>query len=88
MPRKAFQRQHLSDFVVARVQEPAGERTLDWQMASLQWRALELTRLGRHVLCMPSGQSGCSQTIPRPLHVLVAGLIPNRSVRKRLSVDY
>jgi len=49
--RTALQREHLSDFVVARVQERSGQLTLDWHVDSVLRRTLERTRLGRRVLC-------------------------------------
>jgi hypothetical protein len=49
--RKALQREHLSEFVVATVQERAGKLTLDWRVDRVLRRMLELTRLGRRVLC-------------------------------------
>jgi len=49
--RKALQREHLSEFVVATVQEQAGKLTLDWHVDSVLRRTLERTRLGRRVLC-------------------------------------
>jgi hypothetical protein len=49
--RKVLQREHLSDFVVATVQERSGQLTLDWHVDSVLRRTLERTRLGRRVLC-------------------------------------
>lgn len=49
--RKALQREHLSDFVVATVQERSGQLRLDWHVDSVLRRTLERTRLGRRVLC-------------------------------------
>src|SRR6202050_2475250 len=43
--RTALQREHLSDFVVARVQERSGQLTLDWHVDSVLRRTLERTRL-------------------------------------------
>jgi hypothetical protein len=49
--RKALQREHLSEFVVATVKERAGQLSLDWHVDQAQRRYLERTRLGRRVLC-------------------------------------
>ena len=49
--RKALQREHLSDFVVATVSERAGKLSLHWHVDAARRRWLERTRLGRRVLC-------------------------------------
>ena len=67
--RKALQREHLSEFVEATVQEQGGKVSLDWHVDAARRRRLERTRLGRRVLCtdrhiwstgriVPSGASG------------------------------
>lgn len=49
--RKALQREHLSEFVVATVKEHGGQVSLDWRVDPARRRLLERTRLGRRVLC-------------------------------------
>jgi transposase len=49
--KKALQREHLSEFVVATVQERAGQVSLHWHVDAARRRRLERTRLGRRVLC-------------------------------------
>jgi transposase len=49
--RKALQRGHLSESVVATVQERGGQVSLHWQVDAARRRRLERTRLGRRVLC-------------------------------------
>jgi hypothetical protein len=49
--QKALQREHLSEFVVATVQEHGGRVSLDWHVDAARRRLLEHTRLGRRVLC-------------------------------------
>jgi transposase len=49
--RKALQREHLSEFVIATVQQERGQITLDWHVDPARRRLLERTRLGRRVLC-------------------------------------
>ena len=49
--RKALQREHLSEFVVATVKEQDGIVSLDWHVDAVRRRVLERTRLGRRVLC-------------------------------------
>jgi transposase len=49
--RKALQREHLSEFVIATVKEERGKITLDWHVDPARRRQLERTRLGRRVLC-------------------------------------
>lgn len=49
--RKALQREHLSEFVIATVQEERGQITLDWHVDPARRRLLERTQLGRRVLC-------------------------------------
>jgi transposase len=49
--RKALQREHLSAFVIATVQETRGRVFLHWYVDEAQRRLLERTRLGRRVLC-------------------------------------
>jgi hypothetical protein len=49
--RKALQREHLSDFVIAAVKEGRGQVSLDWHVDAARRRLLERTRLGRRVLC-------------------------------------
>ena len=49
--RKALQREHLSEFVEATVQQRDGQLSLDWRVDSAKRRLLERTRLGRRVLC-------------------------------------
>jgi transposase len=49
--RKALQREHLSAFVIATVQETRGRVSLRWYVDETQRRLLERTRLGRRVLC-------------------------------------
>jgi transposase len=49
--RQALQREHLSEFVVATVQERAGQVSLQWRVDATRRRVLERTRLGRRVLC-------------------------------------
>jgi transposase len=49
--RKALQREHLSAFVIATVQETRGRVSLHWYVDEAQRRLLERTRLGRRVLC-------------------------------------
>jgi transposase len=49
--RKALQREHLSEFVIATVKEEGGKITLHWHVDPAKRRLLERTRLGRRVLC-------------------------------------
>jgi transposase len=50
--RKALQREHLSEFVVATVHDGgSGRLVLDWHVDPVRRRHLERTRLGRRVLC-------------------------------------
>jgi transposase len=49
--RKALQREHLSEFVIATVKEDRGKITLHWHVDPAKRRRLERTRLGRRVLC-------------------------------------
>jgi len=49
--RKALQREHLSDFVVATVRQQDGQVSLNWHVDPARRRLLERTRLGRRVLC-------------------------------------
>lgn len=49
--RKALQREHLSEFVVAEVKECRGQVSLNWHVDAARRRRLERTRLGRRVLC-------------------------------------
>jgi len=49
--RKALQREHLSEFVIATVTERGRKLSLDWHVDGTKRRRLERTRLGRRVLC-------------------------------------
>jgi hypothetical protein len=49
--RKALQREHLSEFVIATVKEDRGQLSLHWHVDPTRRRLLERTRLGRRVLC-------------------------------------
>ena len=49
--RKALQREHLSEFVIATVKEERGQVSLHWHVDAARRRQLERTRLGRRVLC-------------------------------------
>lgn len=49
--RKALQREHLAEFVVATVKECGGKVSLHWHVDAARRRLLERTRLGRRVLC-------------------------------------
>lgn len=49
--RKALQREHLSQFVAATVQEKGGKVSFQWHVDAARRRLLERTRLGRRVLC-------------------------------------
>lgn len=49
--QKALQREHLSEFVMATVQEGRGQVSLHWHVDAARRRLLERTRLGRRVLC-------------------------------------
>jgi transposase len=49
--QKALQREHLSDFVIAKVAEAGGRPSLKWHVDRAKRRHLERTRLGRRVLC-------------------------------------
>lgn len=49
--QKALRREHLSEFVVAKVQERGGTVSLHWHVDAARRRRLERTRLGRRVLC-------------------------------------
>ena len=49
--RKALQREHLSEFVVAEVKNNRGRLSLHWHVDAARRRLLERTRLGRRVLC-------------------------------------
>jgi hypothetical protein len=49
--KKALQREHLSEFVVAEVKDDRGRATLHWHVDTTRRRLLERTRLGRRVLC-------------------------------------
>ncbi len=49
--RKALQREHLSEFVIATVKEERRQIILEWHVDPARRRLLERTRLGRRVLC-------------------------------------
>ena len=49
--RKTLQGEHLSEFVIATVQEDRGQTSLEWRVDPAKRRLLERTRLGRRVLC-------------------------------------
>jgi hypothetical protein len=49
--RKALQREHLSEFVMAEVKQSRGKVSLNWHVDAARRRRLERTRLGRRVLC-------------------------------------
>lgn len=49
--KKALQREHLSEFVVAEVSGSQGALSLHWHVDAARRRLLERTRLGRRVLC-------------------------------------
>ena len=49
--QKALQREHLSEFVMATVQQGGGQVSLNWHVDAARRRLLERTRLGRRVLC-------------------------------------
>jgi transposase len=49
--RKALQREHLSEFVVAMVKQRGEQVSLHWHVEAARRRLLERTRLGRRVLC-------------------------------------
>lgn len=49
--QKALQREHLSEFVIAKVAEAGGKLSLQWHVDGAKRRRLERTRLGRRVLC-------------------------------------
>src|SRR5712691_10460942 len=49
--RKALQREHLSEFVIATVKQDRGQVSLHWHVDQARRRRLERTRLGRRVLC-------------------------------------
>ena len=49
--QKALHREHLSEFVVAKVKEQGGKVSLCWHADAARRRLLERTRLGRRVLC-------------------------------------
>ncbi len=49
--QKALQREHLSEFVIAKVAEAGGKLSLKWHVDGAKRRHLERTRLGRRVLC-------------------------------------
>ena len=49
--QKALCREHLSEFVVATVNERGGKVSLHWHVDAARRRLLERTRLGRRVLC-------------------------------------
>ena len=49
--KKAVQREHLSQFVIAEVTERKGRVSLHWHVDAARRRLLERTRLGRRVLC-------------------------------------
>src|SRR5438874_30855 len=49
--RKALQREHLSEFVIATVKKEREEISLEWHVDPAKRRRLERTRLGRRVLC-------------------------------------
>src|SRR6266699_1760714 len=50
--QKALQREHLSEFVMATVQQGGGRQvSLNWHVDAARRRLLERTRLGRRVLC-------------------------------------
>lgn len=48
--QKVLRREHLADFVVARVTERGGKVSLHWHVDAARRRLLERTRLGRRVL--------------------------------------
>jgi hypothetical protein len=49
--RKALQREHLSEFVIATVTNKGKRLSLHWHVDAAKRRLLERTRLGRRVLC-------------------------------------
>ncbi len=49
--RKALQREHLSEFVIATVTNRGRRPSLHWHVDAAKRRLLERTRLGRRVLC-------------------------------------
>src|SRR5437899_1967523 len=49
--KKALRREHLSEFVVAEVNDHRGRLSLHWHVDAARRRLLERTRLGRRVLC-------------------------------------
>jgi hypothetical protein len=49
--RKALQREHLSEFVMATVKQNRKQLSLHWHVDAARRRRLERTRLGRRVLC-------------------------------------
>ena len=49
--QKALRREHLSEFVIAKVTEAGGKPSLEWYVDAAKRRYLERTRLGRRVLC-------------------------------------
>jgi transposase len=49
--QKGVGREHLSDFVVVKVNKRAGKLRLHWHVDEARRRQLERTRLGRRVLC-------------------------------------
>src|SRR3989475_1005155 len=49
--KKALRREHLSEFVVAEVNDNRGRLSLPWHVDAARRRLLERTRLGRRVLC-------------------------------------
>src|SRR5207244_10893281 len=54
--RKALQREHLSEFVIATVKKERGEISLEWHVDPAKRRLLGGARLGPRVLC-PGHQS-------------------------------
>jgi transposase len=48
---KALKREHLSSFVVAKIEGTESRPTLRWEVDAARRRQLETTRLGRRVLC-------------------------------------
>ena len=49
--RKTLQREHLSEFVIATVNQNGKQLSLHWRVDAARRRRLERTRLGRRVLC-------------------------------------
>ena len=90
--RKALQREHLSEFVIATVKEERGQVTLNWHVDPVRRRLLERTRLGRRVLrtghpVWSTGRIVCAfrgqWNVGQPATVMLAPILTSDQPAKR-----